>query len=248
LINDLWRRSPQRRSLTLALHRVIKDGLKVGLRWMGQMARASERLSATAVRMATEPGMLADGKGLYLRVGPTGAKSWIFRYRIDGRRHDLGLGPYPDITLAAARERATAQRRLRIDGADPLAIKRTERARARLDAAKAMTFKQCAEANIAAHEAGGRTAKHGAQWSATLEPYAYPHFGSLPVAAVDVGLVMKAIEPIWATKAETASRVRGRIESVLDWARARGYREGENPARWKGHLDNLLPAPSKAKR
>jgi integrase len=195
--------------------------------------------------MAAQPGMLADGKGLYLRVGPTGAKSWIFRYRNGGQRHDLGLGSYPDISLAEARERAYVQRRLRLDGHDPLTKRRTERAQRRLDAAKAMTFRQCAEAYIKAHQPGWRNTKHGAQWSATLGTYAYPVFGELPVAAVDVGLVMKAVEPIWSTKPETASRVRGRIESVLDWATAREYRAGENPARWRGHLENLLPKKTK---
>lgn len=212
------------------------------------MARMVERLSAIEVRSAAEPGMLADGKGLYLRIGPTGAKSWIFRYRHDGRRHDLGLGPFPDISLADARERAYRQRRLRLDGQDPLAVRRTGRDQARLEAAKAMTFRQCAEKYIAAHQAGWRNAKHGAQWGSTLGTYVYPTFGDLPVQAVDVGLVMKAVEPMWAAKPETASRVRGRIESILDWARARGYRDGKNPARWKGHLDQILAAPSKAKR
>ena len=111
-----------------------------------------------------------------------------------------------------------------------------------------MTFQQCAEAYIAAHSAGWRNPKHAAQWPATLDAYVYPIFGGLPVAAVDVGLVMKAVEPIWTAKPETASRVRGRIESVLDWATARGYRQGENPARWRGHLENLLPKRSKVAR
>jgi integrase len=111
-----------------------------------------------------------------------------------------------------------------------------------------MTFKACAEAYMAAHQAGWRNPKHRAQWTATLNTYVYSHFGDLPVQAVDVGLVMKAVEPIWTEKPETASRVRGRIEAVLDWATARGYRKGENPARWRGHLENLLPARSKVRR
>jgi len=113
--------------------------------------------------------------------------------------------------------------------------------------AKTMTFRACAEAYINAHRSGWRNPKHAAQWPATLETYVYPHFGSLPVQAVDVGLVLKAVEPRWTEKPETASRVRGRIESVLDWATARGYRQGENPARWRGHLENLLPPPSKVR-
>ena len=213
------------------------------------MARLSERLSAKRVELAAKPGMYADGHGLYLRVGPAGAKSWVFRYRNNGRRHDFGLGPYHLVTLAEARKRATDQRRLlRIDGQDPLLTRRSGRDQAKLAAAKAMTFKACAEAYMVAHQAGWRNPKHRAQWTATLNKYVYPHFGDLPVQVIDVGLVMRAVEPIWTEKSETASRVRGRIEAVLDWATARGYREGENPARWRGHLQNLLPPPSKVRR
>jgi integrase len=117
-----------------------------------------------------------------------------------------------------------------------------------LEAAKAVTFRACAESYIAAHRAGWRNAKHGAQWGATLETYAYPVFGDLPVQAVDTGMVVKVLEPIWAAKTETASRLRGRIEAVLDWATTRGHRQGENPARWRGHLENLLPAPTKVQK
>ena len=213
------------------------------------MARLSERLSAKRVELAAKPGMYADGHGLYLRVGPVGAKSWVFRYRNNGRRHDLGLGAYHLVSLAEARKRATEQRRLlRLDGHDPLLTRRVGRDQATLAAAKAMTFKACAEAYMAAHQAGWRNPKHRTQWTGTLNTYVYPHFGDLPVQVIDVGLVMKAVEPIWTEKPETASRVRGRIEAVLDWATARGYREGENPARWRGHLQNLLAPRSKVRR
>jgi integrase len=209
-------------------------------------------LNARTVQTVKPPSkhakFLADGRGLYLRVSAAGTKSWIYRYADAGRLHDMGLGPYPDISLAEARERATEQRKLRLNGADPIATRKATRMAARLDAAKAMTFCQCAEGYIAAHQPGWRNPKHAAQWPATLATYVYPIFGELSVAAVDVGLVMKAIEPIWTAKPETASRVRGRIESVLDWATARGYRTGENPARWKGHLENLLPKRSKVAR
>lgn len=215
----------------------------------GNVARLSERLSAKRVELATAPGMYPDGHGLYLRIGPTGAKSWVFRYRNSGRRHDLGLGPYHLISLAEARKRASDQRRLlRIDGCDPLLARRTERDQARLSAAKAITFKACADGYVAAHQAGWRNPKHRAQWVATLDTYVHPVCGDLPVQVVDVGLVMKAIEPIWTSKPETASRVRGRIEAVLDWATARGHRQGENPARWRGHLENLLPKPRTVRR
>jgi integrase len=169
-----------------------------------------------------------------------------FRARGQDARH--GLGPYPDIPLAKARDRATECRRLRLKGTDPIAARKGGRMAAELDAAKEMTFKACAERYIASHRAGWRNPKHAAQWPATQGTYVYPVFGGLPVAAVDVGQVMKAIEPIWIRKPETASRVHGRIESILDWATARGYRKGENPAWWRRHLENLLPARRKVRR
>jgi integrase len=134
------------------------------------------------------------------------------------------------------------------DGLDPIDDRRALRAAKRAERAKVMTFRQCAEAYVAAHQAGWRNHKHAAQWPSTLSAYVYPHFGSLPVQVIDTGLVTKALEPIWLEKPETAGRVRGRIESILDWATARGYREGENPARWRGHLENLLPKKSKVRR
>lgn len=160
----------------------------------------------------------------------------------------MGLGPVHTVTLAEARETATECRRMLREGIDPIEARKVELHQRQLEAASSMTFRECAEAYITAHEAGWRNVKHAAQWRNTLKTYAYPKFGDLPVQAVDTGLVMKALEPIWYDKTETASRVRGRIESVLDWATARKYREGENPARWRGHLDKLLPARSKVQR
>jgi hypothetical protein len=181
-------------------------------------------------------------------VSAGGAKSWIFRFMLDGRSREMGLGPVRAIPLADARKRAAECRRMRFDGIDPIEVRRAVREQKTLDAATSMTFDACAAAYIDAHKAGWRNTKHVDQWSNTLATYAGPVFGSLPVQAVDVGLVMKALEPIWQTKSETASRVRGRIESVLDWAAVRGYRKGDNPARWRGHLDKLLPARSKVQR
>jgi integrase len=209
--------------------------------------RGSEKLSALAVKRATAKGLYGDGKNLYLRVGDGAAKSWVLRFMLDGRAREMGLGSVADFTLKEARERARRYRQQLADGIDPIGSRQQDRAARRIARARRMTFKQCAEAYIAAHRAGWRNAKHAAQWPTTLEAYVYPVFGALPVAAIDVGLVMKAVEPIWQTKPETASRVRGRIEMVLDWATARGYRTGENPARWKGHLENLLPKVAKAK-
>jgi integrase len=212
------------------------------------MARTIGKLTALAVAQAKRRGYYGDGGGLFLQVSPGGGKSWVFRFKEGGRLREMGLGPVHTIGLADARQRAQECRRARLDGRDPITERRAARLAAKLDVAKAIIFRGCAERYIAAHKAGWRNAKHAAQWTATLQTYVYPSFGALPVQAVDVGLVLKAVEPIWATKPETASRVRGRIESILDWATARGYRVGENPARWRGHLENLLPKRSKVRR
>ncbi len=181
--------------------------------------------------------MYPDGAGLYLQVTARGARSWVYRYMLNGRPRYMGLGPLHTVTLADARVKALEARRLRLAGVDPIDARDDALAQARLEAARSITFKDAAEAYIEAHKPGWRNEKHAAQWTSTLETYAYPVLGSLPVQGVDVGLVMRVLEPIWATKTETASRVRGRIESILDWASARGYRLGENPARWRGQPD-----------
>jgi integrase len=211
------------------------------------MAREIGRLTALKVEKAKEPGMYADGGGLYLRVTPQGTKNWVLRYMLDRTPHWMGLGPLQLYGLGEARARALDARRKRHEGIDPIEARRALRAKLRLDAAKAITFKQCAENYIASHEAGWRNAKHKYQWNATLASYAYPVIGALPVQAVDTALVLKVIEAIWTAKNETASRVRQRIENILDFAKARGWRNGENPARWRGHLDHLLPARSRVR-
>jgi integrase len=211
------------------------------------MARAIGRLTALKVEKAKKPGMYADGGGLYLRVTPQGTRSWVLRYMLDRRPRWMGLGPLSLYSLADARARALDARRKRHEGIDPIEARRAERTRQRLNAAKALTFKQCAESYIASHRAGWRNEKHKYQWSATLKAYVYPVVGTLPVQTVDIGLVRKVLEPIWTTKPETASRVRQRTEKILDFAKVCGYRDGENPARWRGHLDNLLPAHSKVR-
>jgi integrase len=209
------------------------------------MAREIGRLKAVTVAKAKTPGLIADGGGLYLRIGPTGAKSWIFRYRRDGRLHDMGLGAAHTISLADAREKAHASRKLRLENIDPIEARQAGRVEAKLAAASAVTFRECAERYIEAHRAGWRNDRHADQWPSSLEAYAYPTLGDLPVQTIDVALVLKVLEPIWTARPETANRVRGRIESIIDWATARGYRRGENPARWRGHLENLLPRKSK---
>ena len=212
------------------------------------MARPIARLTALKVEKAKEPGMYADGGGLYLRVTDTGAKNWILRYMLDHRPRWMGLGPLSLYGLQDARARALDARRKRHEGIDPIEARRAEHARQRLDAAKVVTFKQCAEAYIASHRAGWRNEKHKYQWSATLSTYAYPVIGVLPVQSIDTALVLKVLEPIWTVKSETASRVRQRVENILDFAKVRGYRDRENPARWRGHLDKLLPARSKVRQ
>ena len=214
------------------------------------MSRQIGRLKALTVTRTKEKGLYADGGGLYLQVSAARTKSWIFRYRMNGRKtpRDMGLGAVHTVTLAEARDKARDARKLILEGVDPIGAKRALKQAQALEAASAMVFKDCAEKYISAHKAGWRNARHAGQWTSTLETYVYPVFGPLPVSSIDTALVMKVLEPIWTEKTETASRVRGRIEAVLDWATARGFRVGENPARWRGHLDKLLPARSKVQK
>jgi integrase len=215
--------------------------------------RRIDRLTALLVAKQRKPGLYPDGNGVYLQVtlGADGTprKSWVFRFRMRGRRErKMGLGAFPDVGLQQARDKASDARKLCKDGIDPVEARKAERAKALLANARIVTFNQCAKAYIAAHRAGWRNAKHAMQWTSTLETYVSPIFGTLPVQAIDLSFVTKVLEPIWSTKPETASRVRGRIEAVLDWAKVRGYRTGDNPARWRGHLDHLLPARTKVRK
>jgi integrase len=198
------------------------------------------KLNARAISRLRKPGMHGDGNGLYLQIGGAGARSWIFRYTLHGRERYLGLGSATAISLKRARELAVEAQALRAQGIDPIEARKDARTKARLAAARSLTFRECAERFVAAHEASWRNAKHRQQWRSTLD-YTYPLIGNLPVADIDTALVLKTLEPIWQTKPETARRLRGRIEAVLDWARVAGYRAGENPARWRGNLTHLLP-------
>jgi integrase len=207
-------------------------------------------MTARAAETMKRPGFHAAGgvAGLYLAITGEGGRSWVFRYSYGGRRRDMGLGPFGVVWLAEARELAMAARRQIFAGIDPLEERRGARDKARLAAIRAMTFAQCADAYISAHESGW-DARTGQQWRATLRDYVNPVFGDLPVPAIDTALVMRAIEPIWNDKPETANRTRGRVENILDWAAVRGYRQrGDNPARWRGHIDHLLPSRSKVRR
>jgi integrase len=206
-------------------------------------ARGQHRLTATEVR-ALKPGWHGDGGGLYAVIGAAGAASWVYRYA--GK--SIGLGPLAVISLAEARDLAHDCRVQRAKGLDPKAARDADRAAVAVAAAKAMTFDQCAAAYIKAFAPSWRNPKHRQQWTNTLATYASPVIGALPVGAIDLALVLQILEPIWATKSETASRLRGRIEVILDWAKGRGLRAGENPARWKGVLDSQLPKRSKVRR
>ena len=204
------------------------------------------RLTAKRVLKALKaPGRYADGDNLYLQVSRPGKASWLLRYARDGRERMLGLGPLHTVGLAEARERAKRARLQLLDGVDPLAAKQAQRAQEALQAARAITFEEAARTWYAQHQGSWKNAKHAAQVIDTLATFAFPKIGNLPVNEIDTGLVLKCIEPDWATTTETMSRVRGRIESVLDWATVRNYRQGDNPARWRGHLAEVLPAPGK---
>jgi integrase len=203
------------------------------------------KLTALDVTRAKTPGMYGDGLGLYLQVGSGGARSWIYRFSLNGSERYLGLGSANAIPLKRARELAAEARQLRAEGVDPIDRRRSDRVAERIANAKTTTFAQCSTQYLMAHEASWRNPKHRQQWRNTLATYVLPTLGHLPVQAVDTDLVLKVLEPIWSKKPETASRVRGRIESVLDWATARELRQGENPARWRGHLEHLLASKSK---
>ncbi|MDY0012834.1 MAG: integrase arm-type DNA-binding domain-containing protein [Rhodocyclaceae bacterium] len=214
------------------------------------MGRGSNKLTDRTVRSLKDVGRYGDGLGLWLQIGPDGGKSWVYRFMLDGKARMMGLGRYPDVSLEQARKKATECRNLVREGKDPIDTRNTERTTERLARLKSLTFDQCARAYIEANRPGWKNAKHAAQWETTLDTYANPIIGKLPVDAIDTTLVLKVLEPIWTKKPETASRLRGRIEAILAFATVRKYRSGDNPAQWKNHLDQVLaarPAVAKAK-
>jgi integrase len=204
------------------------------------------RLSAVAVQKLTAKGMHADGGGLYLRVTATGTKSWMFRFVRGGRMRDMGLGTFPGISLATARSLAGDCRAMLARGMDPIAERKTKMLAAH-SAPTAVTFDEAVKRYLAAHESGWKNPKHRTQWDNSLTTYASPVFGKRDVAAITTDDILKVLEPIWKAKPETASRVRGRVENILDWAKVRGLRDGANPAMWRGHLAHLLPARNKTR-
>ncbi len=203
------------------------------------------KLTALEVKALTNPGRYTDGDGLHLNVRAADKRAWVLRYTLHGRTRDMGLGAFPEVSLAEARKRAADARRLMSRGEDPVAARQRATAEAVAAAAEDRTFRAAAKAVIEGKRPGWRNPKHAAQWAATLERYAYPVFGDWPVRDVDTDAVLRVLRDVWTRAPETASRLRGRIEAVLDAARARGWRTGENPARWRGHLAELLPPPRK---
>lgn len=208
------------------------------------MARKARELGPLEVSRLTAPGFHFVGgvAGLALQVTPLGARCWVLRAAVGGKRRHMGLGGYPDVTLSGAKQAARAARAQISEGIDPVAERKARRSALAAAVAATITFREAADKYIAAHESGWKNAKHAGQWNSTLTTYAYPIIGKIRVGDVETAHIMRVLDPIWTTKTETASRLRGRIESVLDWATVRGFRKGDNPARWRGHIEHLLAA------
>jgi len=214
------------------------------------MARKAKELGALEVSQQKKPGLHFVGgvAGLALQITSTGARSWILRVMVGGKRRDMGLGGYPDVTLAGAKEKAREKREQIDNGVDPIEVRRAKKSALAAAMAALITFSEAAKAYIAVKESEWKNAKHGDQWRNTLATYAEPVIGNVFVRDIDQSHILRVLEPIWMEKTETAKRLRGRIEKVLDWSRVRGYRSGENPARWRGHLDTLLQSPGKVQK
>jgi Arm DNA-binding domain len=202
------------------------------------MSKQLHTLSARTVATLTKPGRHSDGGGLYLSISPSGARSWVFMWKVAGKRREMGLGSLRDVPLAKARQRAAEARQKLVDGVDPIATR---------EKPQVMTFGEAADALIESMSPSWRNEKHRAQWTMTLTVYCEP-LRSMSVAEIGTEDILKVLKPLWTTKPETASRLRGRIERVFDFARARGQRSGENPARWRGHFDAILPKMAKLTR
>jgi integrase len=214
--------------------------------WDREM-REANKLTGMLVARLKKPGRYGDGNGLWLQVSNRGTKAWLFRFMRDGVPRQMGLGALHTVSLREARLRAREARQVLLDGRDPIEARHERHTAQRLVRARAMTFWQCADEFLDAHAGAWKNAKHKGQWRVTLDTYAHPLIGALPVASIDTALILKILRPIWQDKPETASRVRGRIERILDWATVQEFRRGDNPARWRGRLDALLPAKTKVR-
>jgi integrase len=205
-------------------------------------AHIGGRLTLAKVK-AAGPGKHPDGANLWLQVGPNGSRSWYLRFTLNGRTREMGLGPYPLVSLAEARDKATAQRRLLLDKIDPIAARD-----AKQPARDPVTFAAASKEYISGHEKGWKSADHARQWRNSLDRYVLPAIGERAISAIDTHDVLSIVEPLWPAKTETATRVLNRISLILDWAAARKLRTGDNPARWKGHLEAVLPKRSKLQK
>src|SRR6516225_370009 len=205
-------------------------------------AHIGGRLTVARVKVAG-PGKHPDGANLWLQVGPNGSRSWYLRFTLNGRTREMGLGPYPLVSLGEARDKALAQRRLLLDGIDPIAARD-----AKQPARDPVTFAAAAKQYIAGHEKSWKSADHARQWRNSLDRYVLPAIGERPISTIDTHDVLTIVEPLWQDKTETATRVLNRMNLILDWATARKLRIGDNPARWKGHLDAVLPKRSKVQK
>ena len=211
------------------------------------MPRKAQELSPPEVRRLALPGRWSVGgvDGLCLQVTASGARSWVLRISVAGKQREMGLGSFPSVTLAEAREKARTHRAQVQEGADPISLRMAAHSAAAEKRSARQTFSAVAANYIAQHEGTWKSAKHAAQWAFTLQTYADPIIGALAVADISNAHVIQVLEPIWASKTETATRLRSRIELVLDFASARGLREGPNPARWRGNLHAAFPKASK---
>ena len=227
-----------------------KVAFPLGVRLGVRMSRSTiHKLTALQIKNATKKGNYPDGGNLYLQVAHNGSKSWLLRYRVNSKSREMGLGSLDSLPVKQAREKAAEYRRLLADGVDPIEHRKIERSNSKQEQEKAKTFKECADEYIENKKGGWSNAKHAQQWSNTLRDYAHPLIGKLPIKEVDIEHVKKILTPIWASKNETATRVRGRIECIIDYAMVMDYRpKGLNPAVWRGNLSHIFPAPNTIKK
>jgi len=211
------------------------------------MAETINRLSVLKINKLNSSGYFVDGGGLILQVSKNKSKSWIFKFDYRGKRHEMGLGSLATVNLKDAREKARICRLKLLEGINPLVDKKQSLRLIAKNSAGMMSFEDCANSYIKAHKSSWKNPKHLQQWENTIKTYAIPIIGKLNASDIETAHIRKILDPIWHTKTESAVRLRGRIETILDWAKVAGYREGENPARWSGHLEQMFPAPNKIK-